>query len=97
MKFAVIAFALLSASAAMAGPSVSCTMRKRDIVVYDREKKTSTETEDWIVDCKITVSEKVIFSDTLPLAHPANFQEASGAVDEFRRVKSKEILKAYKP
>lgn len=97
MKLAVLAFALLSASAVMAGPGVSCTMRKQDIVIYDRQKKTSTEQEDWIVDCTIKVNDKVIFADTLPLAHPATFAEASGAVDEFRKKKAGEILKAYKP
>lgn len=93
----LLAFALLSAGAAVAGPSVSCTMRKQEIIVYDRAKKTSTEQEDWIVDCTIKVGEKLIFSDTLPLAHPATFVEASGAVDEFRKKKAGEIVKAYKP
>jgi hypothetical protein len=97
MRYAVLAFALLSATAAVAGPNVSCVMRKQDIVVYDREKKETHEEEDWIVDCSIKVNDKVIFSAPLPMLHPATFQEAVGSVEEFRSRKAKEILKAYKP
>jgi hypothetical protein len=51
MKLAILAFALLFASAAVAGPKVSCVATSNQVVSYDRETKQTTEREEWLVNC----------------------------------------------
>lgn len=77
MKLALLAFALLSASAAMAGPKVSCTAQSNQVVSYDRATKQTTEREVWMVSC--SAPERKSLSEMYP-----TFDEAMDAIKAYR-------------
>lgn len=77
MKLAILTFALLSASAAMAGPKVSCVAESNQVISYDRATKKSTEREIWMVNCSAAAR--------APLSESyETFHEAMVAIEAYR-------------
>jgi hypothetical protein len=77
-------------------PKVSCVMHNIGALVYRKEEKVAEEIDDWKVDCSLEYQGKVIYHRALPLPSPANFHEATEAIEEFRNVRARELLKLYR-
>lgn len=74
---------------------VSCVMRNQQEILVHRDG-TNEMVDDWMVDCTLSVGEHRIWAGPLPLAHPAPFSEASGAVEQFRTVKAPQLVKEWR-
>lgn len=75
---------------------VSCVARNQQVVIVDRTTGKTTESDDWIVDCTITVDEHVIWAKPLVLGHPCDFRTAMDSIDEFRNKTAVRIIKDYR-
>lgn len=63
----------------------SCVANNVEEVHVDQKTGKEEEVENWVVDCRVTYGEEVVYNRVLPLGRPTSYLDAMAGIDEFRK------------